>query len=299
MSAVEPSGESSSDRPRERHRRPAAVDVQPETPIWCPGCAEYRVAADFGVERRRYSGLKTRCRECEAAVRKTPENREKARQYNQTRYARPEYREKVLANGKARRKAQGREDLRRSRERLQLIVDAWKADGCIDCGYADIRAIDPDHLDGELKAGHLSRMIQLCASAARIRAELDKCVPRCARCHRLITMGQRPSSWRTAERLPPSWRRRLDSQDRNDAIKLAHGCHDCDWSGWARGLDWDHVRGRKEATVANLIANHRPWVEVEAEMAKCQVVCANCHRIRTAERYARLAAHAITNRGAD
>jgi len=73
-------------------------------------------------------------------------------------------------------------------------------------------------------------------------------------------------------------------QDANDRIKLENGCSDCGWAGWARGLDWDHVRGQKVAGISALIARTRPWEEVLAEMEKCEVVCANCHRIRTVER---------------
>lgn len=280
----------SADLPRKRRRRPPAGEIAPDTPIWCPGCEALRPASDFGIERRRSSGLKTRCRACEAAARRTPEGREKTRRYNQARYSNPIYREKTLAAAKVRRKTKGKDDLRKARSRLQAIVDSWKADGCVDCGYADVRAIDPDHLDGVEKAGHVSRMIQLCVSEVRIQAELSKCVPRCVRCHRLRTLSQRPSSWRLAERLPPSWRRRLEYQDRNDQAKLERGCLDCGWKKWARGLDWDHVRGRKTGTISSLIANSRPWDEIETEMNKCDLVCANCHRVRTIERYARLAA---------
>jgi len=73
-------------------------------------------------------------------------------------------------------------------------------------------------------------------------------------------------------------------QDWNDAIKLGSGCGDCGWAEWARGLDWDHVVGIKLTTIAMMIANGRPWSEIEAEMAKCACICANCHRIRTVER---------------
>lgn len=245
-----------------------------------------RLASDFGIERRRYSGLKTRCRACEAAARQTPEGREKTRRNNLRRYANPEYRATVIAAARERRQLKGKEDLRKSRARLQAIVDEWKAEGCVDCGYADVRAIDPDHLDGDRKSGHVSRMVQLCASAARIRAELAKCLPRCARCHRRVTQEQRPNRNRSAQRVPPSWQRIIDHQDRNDAIKLAGGCTDCGWSNWARGLDWDHVRGRKTTTIAIMIGAGRPWSEIEAEMEKCDLVCANCHRIRTVERNA-------------
>jgi hypothetical protein len=114
--------------------------------------------------------------------------------------------------------------------------------------------------------------------------ELTKCVPRCARCHRLVTQQQRFSKDRLAERLPPSWQRRIDMQDANNSIKLARGCTDCGWSQWARGLDWDHVRGPKVSTIANMIGRRDSWQAIEEEMAKCEVVCANCHRIRTHQR---------------
>ena len=70
-------------------------------------------------------------------------------------------------------------------------------------------------------------------------------------------------------------------QDVNDVIKLVNCCTDCGWSEWARGLDWDHVRGPKVATIAIMIGRIDAWSKVLAEMAKCEVVCANCHRRRT------------------
>jgi hypothetical protein len=276
---------STTEQPGKRRRRPPAAEVTPQTPIWCPACQEEHLASAFNKDRRRFSGLSVICRRAQAEARKTPEAKAATQERNKRRWADPEYRSKSLKDQRARRERLGATvDLRRARTRLQRIVEEWKQQGCVDCGYDDIRAIDPDHLDNATKDGHVSRLVQLCASAARIRAELEKCVPRCARCHRRITQQQRPCAWRTAEKLPPSWRRRLDFQDRNDAIKLGRGCADCGWRGWARGLDWDHVEGVKLGGIATLIANGRPWGEIEAEMAKCDVVCANCHRIRTAQR---------------
>ena len=142
-------------------------------------------------------------------------------------------------------------DLKRSRARLQTLVLTWKKMGCADCGYDDIRAIEPDHNDDAVKVGNLSRMVQMCASEERIRTELDKCVPRCVRCHRRVTQQRRPCAWRSAERLPPSWQRRLDQQDQNDKLKMILGCLDCRWREWPRGLDWDHVAGEKVTDIAN------------------------------------------------
>lgn len=273
------------DQPTPRRRmRPAAADITPDTPIWCPWCKAEHAASAFNRETRRYSGLSAICRDAWAEKRQLPEERERTRRRNRRRWADPVYRKRDLEASAKRRKEKGPQDLRRARARLQTIVDEWKSQGCVDCGYGDIRAIDPDHRPGEVKAGHLSRLVTLCASAARIREELAKCDPRCVRCHRQVTHQQRFSKNRRADRNPPSWQRRIDMQDENDAIKLRRGCADCGWRGWARGLDWDHVRGPKVATIAILIGKIRPWSEVLAEMKKCEVVCANCHRIRTCER---------------
>jgi hypothetical protein len=265
----------------ERRRRPPAADVLPDTPIWCPWCQDEHPASAFNRETRRYSGLATICRKAQAAKRQLPEERAKTTARNKRRWANPKYRERSLETARARRKIKGQEDLRRARGRLQGVVDEWKQQGCVDCGYDDIRAIDPDHLNSAEKAGHVSRLVQLCVSMARLRAELDKCAPRCARCHRRITQRQRFAKARLTERIPPSWQRRIVMQDVNDLIKMFHGCADCGWNEWPRGLDWDHVRGTKVTTVAIMIARIGPWSSVLAEMAKCEVVCANCHRLRT------------------
>ncbi len=105
------------------------------------------------------------------------------------------------------------------------------------------------------------------------------------------------SKHRLAERLPPSWQQRIEMQDANDSVKLARGCADCGWSKWARGLDWDHVRGPKVSTIAIMIGRRDSWQAIEEEMAKCEVVCANCHRIRTHERRAEPAPPRISRIG--
>ena len=86
------------------------------------------------------------------------------------------------------------------------------------------------------------------------------------------------------ERIPASWRERLALQDFNDRMRLGIGCQDCGWRSWPRGLDWDHVRRRKLAGISEMIANRRPLTLIMIEMEKCDVVCANCHRIRTCNR---------------
>lgn len=49
-------------------------------------------------------------------------------------------------------------------------------------------------------------------------------------------------------------------------------------------LEFDHVRGEKRAEVSALLMKITNWKAVLAEIEKCDVVCANCHRRRTAKK---------------
>ena len=63
----------------------------------------------------------------------------------------------------------------------------------------------------------------------------------------------------------------------------AHACVDCGEVD-PIVLDFDHVRGKKIDDVSRLVANGYSWSAVEAEIAKCDVRCSNCHRRVTMER---------------
>ena len=61
----------------------------------------------------------------------------------------------------------------------------------------------------------------------------------------------------------------------------AHPCVDCGEDDPVV-LELDHVSGKKLAGVSQLVHNTRSLKVIEDEIAKCEVVCANCHRRRTA-----------------
>ena len=59
-------------------------------------------------------------------------------------------------------------------------------------------------------------------------------------------------------------------------------CIDCGGRFPPECMDFDHVRGEKSFNVGH--GADRSQIQLAAEIAKCEVVCANCHRIRTAGR---------------
>ena len=73
---------------------------------------------------------------------------------------------------------------------------------------------------------------------------------------------------------------------KKQAISLLGGqCLDCGVSfpDHPEVYDFDHARGTKKYNVSSLFTSHT-WKRIAAEIKKCDLVCSNCHRIRTAQR---------------
>ena len=90
---------------------------------------------------------------------------------------------------------------------------------------------------------------------------------------------------------PEARRTRMDEHARRRKRKLqsmlldylrAHPCVDCGESDPVV-LEFDHLRDNS-ANVTTLVVRRVAWSVILEEIAKCEVVCANCHRRRTARR---------------
>lgn len=82
---------------------------------------------------------------------------------------------------------------------------------------------------------------------------------------------------------PPS---RIDTK-KNEAKtfvrkqKESEPCSDCHIYYPYYVMDFDHVRGRKRWDVSEMTSKGKSLGAIEKEIRKCDLVCANCHRIRT------------------
>jgi len=64
------------------------------------------------------------------------------------------------------------------------------------------------------------------------------------------------------------------------AYKLRHGCANCGYNEHPAALQFDHIdRSSKEANVGQMSSYSRE--RMKKEIAKCRVLCANCHSIHT------------------
>lgn len=58
-------------------------------------------------------------------------------------------------------------------------------------------------------------------------------------------------------------------------------CVDCGRTYPTYVMDLDHVRGKKRLAVSRLVSRMVSEAALREEIAKCDVVCSNCHRERT------------------
>jgi hypothetical protein len=63
-------------------------------------------------------------------------------------------------------------------------------------------------------------------------------------------------------------------------LKEKSPCGDCGKFYPYYVMDFDHVRGQKQKNVMELIPTLSKK-KIDEEIAKCEIVCSNCHRVRT------------------
>lgn len=79
---------------------------------------------------------------------------------------------------------------------------------------------------------------------------------------------------------------RITEENRQRLIDYlrAHPCVDCG-EGDPLVLEFDHVRGEKEADVSRMLVRRYSWKRILGEIDKCEVRCANCHRRKTIKQF--------------
>lgn len=218
----------------------------------CGRCCELLSEAGFNRLRE---GLQHWCRDCFKAYQRERKERNRAQ----------------VAAATARR---------RDRARAQVLVHL-AASGCLDCGEPDPVVLEFDHV----RPGKVTEVTALTSRGARaemLATEIARCEVVCASCHRLRT-AERSRAFRLIGTECASWPQKSPSQQRAMRYVSAdlerRSCVDC---GERRPacLDYDHL-GDKLATVANLVHGGAANARLAAEIAKCVVRCASCHRRRT------------------
>lgn len=138
---------------------------------------------------------------------------------------------------------------------------------CLDCKKVfPPYVMEFDHVRGE-KRHNLGKMGN--HRRERVLEEIAKCDLVCCVCHRIRGHRRRP---------PARTPRLINFRTWIFPFKNVP-CQDCVQRFPPEAMDFDHVRGEKVETITDMWSWSR--ARVLSEIAKCEVVCANCHRIRT------------------
>lgn len=74
-----------------------------------------------------------------------------------------------------------------------------------------------------------------------------------------------------------------EKAQRLNTFKIFRGCMDCGYNLHPHALEFDHRPGTTKKFNIGAFRN-RSWETLLDEIKKCDVVCSNCHKIRTATR---------------
>jgi hypothetical protein len=67
-------------------------------------------------------------------------------------------------------------------------------------------------------------------------------------------------------------------------LKECTPCKDCKGFFHYSQMDFDHIRNDKTVNIARISNSSISLKRIKAEISKCELVCANCHRLRTWKR---------------
>jgi len=168
----------------------------------------------------------------------------------------------------------------RRRAASRAFIQKLKSESCSDCGQKfHYCQMDFDHRDPTQKKLPISRMSLM--GLESIKKEIAKCDLVCANCHRDRTQRQVTKS---PQPQSPSYeyRKRKEIEDFVNQLKNGKLCADCKQPHPYWRLDFDHSDGSgKKSTISRMKLSKLSRERIIEEIAKCDLVCVRCHRLRT------------------
>lgn len=155
------------------------------------------------------------------------------------------------------------------KERRNLVKNLKESTACYVCNkFYPYYVCDLDHQLGYTKIDSINKLIANRASIKNLKFELSKCKVICANCHRKISFDK------FKRNIKKEWYFSLKEKP----------CADCTVSYPYYVMDFDH----KEEKQFNISSSKNKKLENRSkllgEISKCDLVCANCHRVRTQKR---------------
>lgn len=152
--------------------------------------------------------------------------------------------------------------------------------------------------DPKAKSFSLASLNVYLKNRALLEAEMAKCDVICGNCHRIRTTAQYASGvleyafkpTLTADATPRQLKKRAEYLKRRrgqmDLLNRIRElpCSDCLQSFPTCAMEFDHRDGTTKVGMLSRMAGHVKIATLLEEVAKCDIVCTNCHRDRSYQR---------------
>lgn len=173
---------------------------------------------------------------------------------------------------------------------VELLRDL-RREPCADCGgQFKPHQMDFDHRDPSTKSFNVMTGRAMLMSTKRILEEVAKCDIVCANCHQMRTQAIR--AWQPIRHLGTSrYLARARQRWRSQAALLTRlrdvPCMDCGGRFPSCAMQFDHRDPTSKRQAVTRMIGRAGTPRILDEVAKCDIVCVNCHRARTFDRRAR------------
>jgi hypothetical protein len=176
------------------------------------------------------------------------------------------------------------------------IIREHKSQPCSDCGKEFPHFVmDLDHMDPNTKIYSPRRNTRCYAGykESRLRVILSTCEVVCANCHRIRTKANNHYVIKKRPVVKPNTNhaslkrkmaKRVTKVEDYLLLLKSNPCTDCGQTVPPEVMDFDHRDGKKKMAISEFKRMKRTLSVVKKELEKCDLVCANCHRIRTWKR---------------
>jgi hypothetical protein len=183
-------------------------------------------------------------------------------------------------------------DLERARVRarqhgtLELLRDL-RSRPCQDCSRQfEPHQMDFDHREPGSKRYRLTSGGAMLRPTRNLLEEAAKCDVVCANCHRIRTWNRHQGRQEVAAASPRLERRRGAWRAQATLLDQLRDrpCLDCGGRFPSCAMDFDHRDPSSKRQAVTRMIGRAGTARILVEADKCDIVCANCHRMRTFQR---------------
>lgn len=167
--------------------------------------------------------------------------------------------------------------LRRRAEHRRWLASVKREAGCTNCEESHPASLVFHHVEEKNMA--VNKMVPYGYSKEKIKAEIDRCQVLCANCHRKTHANTSASQPGQPPQTTQRKRRRGDLKRLVREEKMDRGgCSRCGEDD-TNCLEFHHRDlAEKTRSISGMVSDEVSIPDLKQELAKCDLLCANCHR---------------------